>query len=97
MAQRKAKQVNDVKQAGVGIQEKPSGNVALKAPAGSTGKDADLMFAAARNNNNRRASEFQQKARQRAIDSGQIADNSKTVNPGNNSRTVRNPRANIQA
>lgn len=97
LAQRKAKQVNDVRQAGVGIQEKPSGNVALKAPAGSTGKNADIMFAGARNNNNRRTSEFQQKARQRAIDSGQIADNSKTVSPGTNSRTVRNPKANIQA
>jgi hypothetical protein len=96
LAERKSR-LSSIQQAGLGMREKPSGNVALKAPAGSTGKNADIMFAQARNNNNAKASGFQQKARQRAIDSGQIADNSKTVNPGTNSRTVRDPRANIQA
>jgi hypothetical protein len=97
LEQRKAKQVSEVKQAGLGIQEKPSGNVALKAGPTDFKSMAELGHARAMAKVDGMVSNFQQKARQRYIADGQIPDNSKTVNPGTNSRTVRNPKANIQA
>lgn len=100
LEQRKAKQVSEVKQAGVGIKAEGKSGTPSKMEGG-WGTDfkgmAELGHARVMAKVNGMASGFEQKARQRYIADGQIPDNSKTVNPGTNSRTVRNPKANIQA